>query len=117
MRYFPMAIICAAALSGCQTSTGILPAGPNTYTLSKHTAPILAWLDDRRTAGTHRSERLLLAAGARIRSNQMTTPPSANPYGPTNYSVTFRCLSPDDPAVAAFRLQSAPNYIIEQRNR
>jgi hypothetical protein len=35
-----MAIICAA-LSGCQTSTGILPAGPNTYTLSKHTAPIL----------------------------------------------------------------------------
>jgi hypothetical protein len=40
-----------------------------------------------------------------------------NPYGPTGYTVTFRCLSPNDPAVANYHLQQAPNLIIEQRNR
>jgi|HubBroStandDraft_6_1064221.scaffolds.fasta_scaffold390237_1 hypothetical protein len=44
MPYFPMAII-LAALSGCQTSTGILPAGPNTYTLTRliHDRADLGW--------------------------------------------------------------------------
>ena len=31
-------------------------------------------------------------------------------------TVTFKCLLPDDPAVAAYLLQQAPNVIIEQRN-
>jgi hypothetical protein len=30
----------AIVLTGCQTSTGILPAGPNTYTMTKHVAPV-----------------------------------------------------------------------------
>ena len=30
----------------------------------------------------------------------MLTVPNANPDGPTRYSVTFRCLLPDDPALA-----------------
>ena len=44
MPYFPMAII-LAALSGCQTSTGILPAGPNTYPLTRliHDGADLGW--------------------------------------------------------------------------
>lgn len=116
MPYFPMAII-LAALSGCQTSTGILPAGPNTYTLSKHTAPILGGSTTAEQQALTEANAYCSQQGRVFVPNEMTTPPSANPYGPTNYSVTFRCLSPDDPAVAAFRLQSAPNFIIEQRNR
>jgi hypothetical protein len=40
-----------------------------------------------------------------------------NPYGPTGYTVTFRCLLPNDPAVQQYRLEQAPNVIVEQRNR
>ena len=40
-----------------------------------------------------------------------------NPWGPTGYTVTFRCLLPSDPAVAKFQIQPAPNVIIEQRSR
>jgi hypothetical protein len=42
---------------------------------------------------------------------------TVGPYGPTGYTVTFRCLLPDDPAIAAYQLQQAPNVIVEQRNR
>jgi hypothetical protein len=38
-------------------------------------------------------------------------------YGPTGYTVTFRCLLPNDPAVAKYRVEQAPNVIVEQRNR
>jgi hypothetical protein len=31
---------CAAILVGCASSTGILPAGPDTYTLSERFAPV-----------------------------------------------------------------------------
>lgn len=41
----------------------------------------------------------------------------ANPYGPTGYAATFKCLLPNDPAIARYQLQQAPNVIIEQRNR
>ena len=40
-----------------------------------------------------------------------------NPYGPTGYTVTFKCLLPNDPALAHYNLQPAPNVIVEQRNR
>jgi hypothetical protein len=33
------------------------------------------------------------------------------------YAVTFKCLLPNDPAIAKYQLQPAPNIIIEQRNR
>jgi hypothetical protein len=37
----------------------------------------------------------------------------ANPYGPTGYTVTFKCLLPNDPAVARYQVQQAPNIIVE----
>jgi hypothetical protein len=35
----------------------------------------------------------------------------------TGYAVTFKCLLPNDPAIATYHLQRAPNLIVEQRNR
>ena len=37
-----------------------------------------------------------------------------NPCGPTGYTVTFRCLLTNDPAVAKFKLEQSPNVIIER---
>jgi hypothetical protein len=40
-----------------------------------------------------------------------------NPNATTGYTVTFRCLLPNDPAIAKYQLQQAPNVIMEQQNR
>jgi hypothetical protein len=40
-----------------------------------------------------------------------------NPYGPTGDAVTLHCLPPDDPAVAEFQLERAPDLVLERRDR
>ena len=44
-------------------------------------------------------------------------PNAMGPSGNFGYTVTFRCLQPNDPAVAKYQLGQAPNVIVEQRNR
>ena len=39
MRY-PLTMIAALAVAGCAASSGILPAGPNTYIVTERFAPI-----------------------------------------------------------------------------
>jgi hypothetical protein len=58
MRYSPQAFV-AAILSGCAASTGILPAGPDTYTVTERFAPIRA-APPRRSR--RRSPRRMLSA-------------------------------------------------------
>jgi hypothetical protein len=107
----------AAALAGCAMSTGILPAGPDTYTITERRAPIrggatTAEQDALTEANTYCSDR-----GRVFLATDLVTPPSANPWGPTSYSVTFRCLRPGDPALATSGSAGAPSAIIEQRQR
>src|SRR5712691_1528658 len=109
--------ILGLTLFGCQISTGVLPAGPNTYTLTKHTAPILGGSLTAQQQALTEANAYCAQQGRVFIPSEMTTPASANPYGPTNYSVTFRCLLSDDPNLAKFRLQRSPNYIIEERQR
>jgi hypothetical protein len=108
--------VLAAALCGCAMSTGILPAGPDTYTVTERFAPV-------RSGSTTAEQTALIEANAFCTQQgrvflpvDMLTPPSANPYGPTSYSVTFRCLPPGDPGLARGG-NRGPDTIIEQRNR
>ena len=39
MRIFPIAVI-GIMLAACTTSTGVIPAGPNTYALTVRVSPI-----------------------------------------------------------------------------
>ena len=108
----------ATVLVGCASSTGILPAGPDTYTLSERFAPV-------RGGGTEAQREALTKANDFCAEKGRVFVPATmgqsgalySPYGPTGYTVTFRCLLPNDPAVAKYRIEQAPNVIIEQRNR
>jgi hypothetical protein len=52
MRYLFLLLGSAAVLVGCASSTGILPAGPDTYTLSEKFAPVRGGGDEaQRVAG------------------------------------------------------------------
>jgi len=108
----------AAVLVGCAASTGVLPAGPDTYTLSETFSPA-------RGGGTEAQREALTKANDFCAEKGRVFVPVTmgqsgalyNPNGPTGYTVTFRCLLPTDPAVATYRIQQAPNVIIEQRKR
>jgi hypothetical protein len=105
-------IAVCAALGGCTSSSGILPAGPDTYTISERFDPI--W------GGGNQAQRDVLT-----KANDFCTQ-QGRQFAPINmgrsgdasgYGVTFKCLLPNDPGVAKFQIQPTPNIIIEQRAR
>jgi hypothetical protein len=107
-----------AVLAGCASSTGVLPAGPDTYTLSEKYAPVRGGGDEaERVALTEANDYCTQKGRVFLPNNMGQAGNTASPYGPNGYTVTFRCLPPSDPAVKAFQLQQAPNVIVEQRNR
>ena len=111
-------LIATILIASCAASTGILPVGPNTYTVSERLAPI-------RGGGTEAQRIALTEANAFCQKQNLVFVPTMlgqagnlnNPYGPTGYSVTFHCLMPDDPAVAKFQLERAPDLVLERRDR
>lgn len=120
LDFLSLAII-AATLSGCaasSSSTSILPAGPDTYTVTERFAPI-------RGGSTEAQRVALTEANAFCEQQGRVFVPMtmdqlrgmANPNTSTGYAVTFRCLRPDDPTVAKFKLERAPNLILEERTR
>jgi hypothetical protein len=112
------ALVSVVLLAGCATSTGILPAGPNTYTITEKYAPIRGGGDEAERSALTRANEFCTQQGREFVPNNMDQAGNlSNPYGPTGYTVTFRCLSPNDPAVANYHLGQAPNIIVEQRNR
>jgi hypothetical protein len=105
------AIMTCGLAAGCASSTGILPAGPETYTLSEKFAPVRGGSDEAQRVALTKANDYCAAQGRQF------VPSTMGQGGPNGYTVTFRCLAPNDPAVTAYRLQQAPNVIIEQRNR
>jgi len=93
------ALILAGVLGACGKSTGILPAGPNTYAITEDVADF--------RGGSMEAQRVTLAkANAHCKSQgremlpldlrELGKPP-AQTGSNTGYSATFRCLLPSDP--------------------
>jgi hypothetical protein len=113
-----IATVAALLVGGCATSTGVLPAGPDTYTISEKFAPIRGGGDEaERSALTKASDFCSEKGRVFVPNNMGQAGNITNPYGPTGYTVTFRCLLAGDPAVKSYQLGQAPNIIVEQRNR
>jgi hypothetical protein len=108
-------VTATGVLTACSMGTGILPAGPDTYTLTEHRAPVLGGSTTTQQAAMTEANAFCARQGRQFLPVDMLTPQSANPYGTTGYSVTFRCLLPADPELQGSHL--APTAIIEERNR
>jgi hypothetical protein len=110
MRIWWIAV--CAALGACTSSTGMLPAGPDTYTISERVAPIFG--------GGNEAQRDVLTRANEFCAQQgrQFVPISMGRSGDVaGYGVTFKCLPPNDPAIAKFQIQPTPNIIVEQRAR
>jgi hypothetical protein len=114
-----LVITSAAALGGCASSTGVLPAGPETYTLSERFAPVRGGSDEAQRVALTKANEYCAQQGRTFVPAMMSQEGNlTNPDGPpTGYTVTFKCLQPNDPAIAKYQIQQAPNVIVEQRNR
>jgi hypothetical protein len=111
-------IIAACTLFGCASSPGILPAGPDTYTLMQKFAPVRGGGEEaQRAVLTEANDFCAQQGRVFVPSTMGQAGNLRNPYGPTGYTVTFKCLLRNDPIVASYQLQQAPNIIVEQRNR
>lgn len=105
-------------LSGCNTDTGVLPMGPDTYTMSVHKAPILGGADAAESQALKEANQYCLSQNRRFEPTQ--TEEKSVPFearnGPTVFSLTFQCLSADDPSLQRPNLQPTPDVVIENRN-
>jgi hypothetical protein len=91
--------VIALAAAGCTVSTGILPVGPNTYTVTEGVNALLGGSIAAQKTALAEANAYCAQQGRQFLAVQMLTVPSANPDGPTRYSVTFRCLLAGDPAL------------------
>ncbi len=119
MRYSRFGMAVAVTIpAACAASTGILPAGPDTYTVTERLAPVRGGGTEAQRIAMTEANTFCEQQGRRFLPLSMSDPGNlSNPYGPTGYTVTFRCLPPGDPELTRPQLERAPNMIIEQRNR
>jgi hypothetical protein len=103
------------ALAGCvQFKSGlILPVGPDTYTTSEILGPMLG---GSLTIVEARTKALSSASAHCVKLDKqlLVTNMDRKPEG---YELIFRCLSKGDPELQRPNFQSAPDVVIENRNR
>jgi len=104
-------------LAGCAIGTGILPVGPNTYTVREEYAPIRGGATAAEQAALIEANTFCAQQGRQFLVVDMVAPPRWNMWGPTGYGVSFRCLLPGDPELERGGSVRAPDQIIEQRVR
>jgi hypothetical protein len=97
MRISRAGLVAALALTGCVKSTGILPAGPNTYSLTEHVAPIAGGGDEAHRKALEEANAYCQGQGREMLPVQMNSGDPRGIYGDTSYTATFRCLLPTDP--------------------
>jgi putative hemolysin len=120
MRSYLTAMAYAVVLSGCAniptTSTGILPAGANTYTLGERFRPMLGSVEAEQRSTLAKADDFCAQQGRKLVPSTME-PGEPGPFGPTVFTVVFQCLLPNDPAVAKYQSEQMPDVTVEQRNR
>jgi hypothetical protein len=108
MRVSPLMALVALCVTGCGSSTGIMPVGPDTYAISEMRAPVLGGGDEARRivmveaiGFCQQQGRVFVPLDLRPDGDPRT------PYYPTAFDATFRCVAPKDLAGGA-GLQTRP---------
>ena len=113
VRIIHVAQICGTAvLVACEPiagSTGILPAGPDTYTVTARNEGIFGGSAQAQQAALAEAtqycqrQNLVFVSATTNQVSGVTTPTW------TGYTLTFRCLPGTDPAVTRFQPPRAPS--------
>src|SRR5262249_51360991 len=85
------------ALAGCTMSTGMIGAGPNTWTITERASPILGGTDTAQRTAVEKANAQCRSQGREMLPVDMHSVRGITTESETGYSVTFRCLLPSDP--------------------
>jgi hypothetical protein len=92
----------------------VLPVGPDTYTISENAIWSYGGAVTAQAKATKAANEYCTNQGRQFLTiNYQTTPRG----GSDTFSLTFRCLSSNDPEFRRPSLQPAPNVVIENRSR
>ena len=114
MKLFWTATFCAF-LGGCASSTGILPAGPDTYTISERYAPIRGGSLEAQRESLTKANEFCAQQGLQFVPAVMGNSGTQGPYGPTGYTVTFKCLPPSEGASKTYQVQQMRGLMGQQQ--
>ena len=106
-------LVVGNAIAGCEIGTNIVPAGPDTYMLIQRFAPNQDESDAAQVEALTKSREYCEQQGRVFVPNNTAQSSATSTSRPT---FTFRCLLPDDPAVASYRLQQAAKSTTHQGN-
>ena len=91
-RTFLLLAVAAPVLSGCGSTTGIVPVGPGTFAVSEMRAPALGGGAEARRAALAEADGFCRRQGGAMAP--LAVRPDGDPYTPyfpTAFDVTFRC--------------------------
>lgn len=116
MRIFPVTMaVLPIVVGGCASSTGVLPAGPDTYTITESFAPVRGGATEAKRSAVTKANDFCAEKGRVFVPSIMREAVATAQHGNLGYLVTFQCLPPNSPNVARNRAEIAPG-IIGQRN-
>jgi hypothetical protein len=120
MRRTLITSLITVLLVGCAHGTGILPAGPDTYMVSEHYAPVRGGVTTAQQVAMTEANDFCENQGKKLlplNTNESGIGINQAAWGNTGFSMTFRCLSPDDPELKRPQFERSPNVVIENRSR
>lgn len=93
MKYF-LTATAIVLLSGCVNSSGVLPVGPDTYSISVHAAPVRGLAGARKAALTEANQYCQSQGKSILVKNMDNSTFSSLPGD--DVSIIFQCLSAGD---------------------
>lgn len=103
-------------MTSCAASSGILPAGPDTYTVTERFSAIRGGSLTAQKVSMTEASQFCTQQGKEFFPLDMEELPGMTTPVNTGYSVTFRCLNPGDPELQRPNFQPSPNLVIENRS-
>ena len=109
---YGVAGLLATSLTACGIGTGVQPAGPDAFKVTEMFSPA--------QGGFERAKRVALADATRFCEDRGKTLlpvnlPGEGMHGPTDYTVTFRCLPPGAPELRQPSMERLSGGAIEHR--
>jgi hypothetical protein len=101
-------LLLASLLVGCSSSTGILPAGPDTYTVTERLSPMLGGGTGAERVALNEANDFCERHGRKFLTVDMAEGGNHTQWGGTGYSVTFHCFLPSDPRLLQFQFAQPP---------
>lgn len=101
------------SLVGCETSTGILPIGPDTYTIAVG-SELGGSIGAKKQALTE-ANQFCLQRGQQLMPLQSAGGMTRDAFGDAigTFDFTFRCLSPGDPGLGRPGMAPVPDVVIQ----